>query len=202
MNHASRIISTIIFIATVVFSGQSGVRGLAPQMEAIATPTAVTGANPEQLASVEKALDRFEAAGLRLPAISVSFHESADDCHGYLGHYATAGSQLNMCNWGQSHITPINTLLHELAHAWSFEFLGEDARAAFVAHRGLDNWDDRSVNWWLRGQEQVAEIIAWGLMDEPFRSAYVNSEQCNDLAIAFELLTGLPPLHSNTDHCE
>jgi hypothetical protein len=201
MNFTTRTSSTIILIATVLFSGTSAVRGSESVPEAAAVPTLISNASPEQLDSVEKALERFEAAGLRLPPISVSFHESADACHGYLGHYATAGSQLDMCNWGQSHISPINTLLHELAHAWSFEFLGEETRAAFIAHRELGNWDDRSVNWWLRGQEQAAEIVAWGLMDEPFRSAYVNSERCVDLATAFELLTGVAPLHTSTDHC-
>jgi len=202
MNHATRTISTILLISTALFSGPSGARGSVSQTEAIATPTAITGASPYELATVERVFERFETAGLRLPAISVSYHDTADGCHGYLGHYAAAGSQLDMCNWGQSHIAPENTLLHELAHAWSFEFLSEDARAAFVARRGLGNWDDRDVNWWLRGQEQAAEIVAWGLMDEPFRSAYVNSERCTDLATAFELLTGIAPLHTNTDHCE
>jgi hypothetical protein len=192
----------IILISTVLFSGPSAGNGSASMPEAGAAETNITGAGTGEKATVEWALDRFEAAGLALPAISINFHDTADGCHGYLGHYAAASAQLDMCNWGQSHIAPVNTLLHELAHAWSFELLDEDTRAAFIAHRELSSWDDRDVNWWLRGQEQVAEIVAWGLMDDPFRSAYLNSERCADLAAAFEMLTGTAPLHANTDHCE
>ena len=64
-----------------------------------------------------------------------------------------------------------------------------------------ESWDD-SHNWWLMGQEQAAEIVAWGLMDDQSGSVYLYSESCQELAAAFELLTGIPPLDTHTDNCE
>ncbi len=200
MNHATRTTATIIVIATAIFPAPTASRDAASLPAAIAAPI-VSGATPEEAAMVEQAIERFAAAGLALPAVSVTYHDTIDGCHGYLGYYDAAGFQLDMCNRGQSHIEPANTLLHELAHAWSFEFLEEGTRIAFTNHRELENWSS-GLNWWLMGQEQAAEIIAWGLMDEPFRSAYVNSESCAELATAFEMLAGISPLHTDTDHCK
>lgn len=199
MNYTTRTTATIILIATAIFSAPSVNRDGASLSATIAAPT-VLSATPDEVAMVERAVARFAEAGLALPAISVTYHDTIDGCHGYLGHYDAAGFQLDMCNRGQSHIEPVNTLLHELVHAWSFEYLGESTQATFTNHRELDDWST-GLNWWLMGQEQAAEIVAWGLMDESFRSAYVNSESCTDLATAFEILTGIPPLHTNTDHC-
>ena len=106
-----------------------------------------------------------------------------------------------MCNWGQHHtITPTMTLLHELAHAWSFEYMTPKDQQAFVEERELDDWII-NVSWWHRGQEQAAEIIAWGLTDGSRQTFYLDGQPFSDLASAFEMLTGTAPLHSATDSC-
>ncbi len=182
---------TVTLITTIVmFSGVA-------TEAALAVPNATT----DEAAMVEWAIDRFEEAGLELPAVTVAFHDSVDGCRGYVGHYDAGSGRLDVCNRGDIHIDPVNTLLHELAHAWSFDRLSEDDRVAFLARRDLESWDD-SYSWWLMGQEQAAEIAAWGLMGNSFRSNYLYSERCEDLAASFELLTGVPPLHTNTDGCE
>lgn len=189
MKYATRI--TVILIATIVmFSGG-----------ATEARVAVANATTEEAAMVDWAIDRFEDAGLELPAVTVVFHDTVDGCRGFVGHYDAGSRQLDICNRGEIHIDPVNTLLHELAHAWSFDQLSESDRRTFIAQRSLESWDD-SYSWWLMAQEQAAEIAAWGLMDDPFRSVYLYSERCADLATSFEVLTGVPPLHTNTDSCE
>ncbi len=189
MKNAIRITATLI--ATVaMFSGATTRAGLA-----------VANATTAEAAMVEWAIDRFEEAGLELPPVSVAFHDTVDGCRGYIGHYDAGSRRLDVCNRGETHIDPVNTLLHELAHAWSFDHLSDADRVAFIARRNLESWDD-SYSWWLMGQEQAAEIVAWGLMDDLARSVYLYSESCEGLAAAFELLTGVPPLHTNTDNCE
>lgn len=57
--------------------------------------------------------------------------------------------------------------------------------------------------WWQTGAEQAAEIIAWGLQDgNEYKSNWLMRETCEDLSVAFELLTGSAPLHTNTGWCK
>jgi hypothetical protein len=103
------------------------------------------------------------------------------------------------------------TMLHELAHAWvGIEFSAND-RQRFMELRELSSWNDRDVPWEQRGTEHAAEILTWGLMDEPtlvrwvedgiesFRLLSIPNSDVESLAVGFEVLTGLDSPHGHTD---
>ena len=127
-----------------------------------------------------------------------------EECQGYLGYYDRSENQLDVCNQGDRRTEPIHTILHELAHAWSFEYLPKDVVEEFTADRVLDAWRDADARWWQQGQEQAAEVVAWGLTndEEPFNSIWVIGEQCEQLSAAFAFLTGIDPLHESTESCQ
>ena len=84
-------------------------------------------------------------------------------------------------------------LLHELAHAWMREHVDQDTQAQFLALRGLTAWDDPAAPWDRRGVEHGAEILAWGLMDEPVVPYRLGASSCDELAAGFGLLTATSP---------
>ncbi len=159
-------------------------------------------ATPEQRALATWAIGRFTEAGLPLTDLTITFHDTEDGCDGNLGLYRTSTRHVDLCNWGQDRTAPENTILHELAHAWISEFVSERGRQEFVDHRRLDNWHHADGAWWQMGQEQAAEIVAWGLMEDPYRSVWLHTEQCANLAEAYEILTGATPLHTSTEFCK
>ena len=203
MAHTARTTFIAITIAALVWSlaQPAGSESDAAQ-PAPSGPTEVINATPEEAELLEWAVGRFEAAGLPLPAFTIAFHDTEEGCDDNLGLYRSGTRHIDFCNRGQHRTTPANTLLHELGHAWSIVFLEEADRQAFAKHRSLDQWYDADGPWWLMGQEQAAEIVTWGLMDDPFQSIWVHTERCEDLAEAFEVLTGTAPLHGHTDYCK
>jgi heat shock protein HslJ len=172
--------------------------------EAPQVATAIIGGTEAQHAMAEWALARFDEADLPLPSMTIEFHTDKADCNGYLGYYSRSDKQLDVCNQGSPRTEPIHTILHELAHAWSFEYLPKDIVEAFTEDRGLDAWHDADARWWQQGQEQAAEVVAWGLMDEaePFNSIWVIGEECERLSEAFAYLTGVDPLHASSHSCQ
>lgn len=191
MQNAARIAAITIILSTLT------VPTAKVPMATITVETATAG----QQALVDWALERYQAVELELPTLTISFHNHQDACHGFLGSYEAATRRLDMCNRGQHHaITPATTLLHELAHAWSFEHMTAEKQQDSVDHRNLADWSN-DPSWWDRGQEQAAEIIAWGLSDGTRQTVYFDREPCEGLATAFELLTGTEPLHNSTEAC-
>lgn len=150
------------------------------------------------------ALGRYEAAGLELPAMSITFHDDTEACSGFIGLYSAQAGEVRICNRGEYETESQHTMLHELAHAWSFaNLIGTDVDR-FNSHRGLDHWINEQGPWWKQGAEQVAEIVAWGLQDpaDPFRSRWVHTESCDRLAEAFVLVTGVAPLNDSEHYCK
>ena len=92
------------------------------------------------------------------------------------------------------------SLLHELAHAWDHVGGGIDiaARQRFMTMRAVTSWDDDGLEWNQRGEEQAAEIVAWGLMLSPApiptSVGQYGSQDEASLSAAFEMLTGSAPL--------
>jgi hypothetical protein len=84
-------------------------------------------------------------------------------------------------------------VLHELAHAWMDRHLDDGEQRAFLDHMGLEHWDGADVRWERRGVEQAAQVIAWGLMDEPVAPTRLGDRSCTELAEAFQVLTGVRP---------
>ncbi len=161
---------------------------------AVGSRTEITGATPEQSSLLKWARSDFVRAGLPLPDLDVRFYPDREACGDAHGRYRRDGGLLRMCNRGELKTSPRHTLLHELTHAWSFEYLDRDTIRAFLELRDLDEWADPDDDWWDMGQEQAAEIVAWGLMGEyEFNSFRTQDEPCDALAAAYTLLTGNQP---------
>ena len=87
------------------------------------------------------------------------------------------------------------TFLHELAHAWILDHVDSAAQSAFLDLVGLEEWQDPSAPWADQGVEYAAEVVTWGLLDEPPSMVRIGGPPCELLTDAFELLTGRPPVH-------
>ncbi len=110
----------------------------------------------EEAKMVDWAIQRYLDVGLQLPDLEISFPAT---CGGKAGRYLVGQEQIELCRPHRK------LVLHEFAHAWDDTATNVD-RDAFVELRGLDNWyeqaGERSHG---TGGEQLALIVAWGLMD-------------------------------------
>ena len=200
-------IATITLIAVV--SAQPAVPGDASGMRTVGDPggVAIRGATPVEREMVDWALGRFEGAGLQLPSLKISFHDDRERCRDFIGLYRAASGAVLMCNRGGEKTAPAHTLLHELGHAWADNYVDDPGRAVFMDLRGVEHWtsaDPHSLDpaWWQRGYEHAAEIMAWGLAEGPFKSRWLHTDLCTELADAFRLLTGADPLNRSTAFCK
>ena len=119
----------------------------------------IRGADQEQTSRIEKALDRFDEAGLDLPPLIIEIHDSEESCDGHGGLFVPSSdvSRVELCS------PETFILLHELGHAWESISMTDPEREAFVELAELPSWDDRSTAWKDRGREVVANTIATGL---------------------------------------
>lgn len=155
----------------------------------------------QQKRMTEWAITRYTAAGLQLPDLTIEFPSAGCRSRGQYNH---ATQTIEHCDG-----RPF-TLLHELAHAWD-QFADFD-REAFLELRDLEHYRGTEVSWNRQGSEHVAEILAWGLMDEdssvpapayfsqPFdeyepRLPTIPNSGLPQLRAAFVFLTGIDPLH-------
>lgn len=194
-------ITTLIVVAAfglmALSLGSHSSRGSAPvsqPAERSEPEVVVVGGDASDREMLHWALGRFTGLSGDLPDIIVTF-DLTDDCGGHNGFYTAASGVLEFCNRGEGDLPPRQTMLHELAHAWSFHRLDAGTIERFIELRELGVWADTGdVAWWQTGQEQAAEILAWGLMgDRPFVSKWVRWEPCADLIVAFRLLTDREP---------
>ena len=153
---------------------------------------------------VRWAMARFPAAHLTAPEItSVAFSEEAHRPQCSSGRWGLAlqigsSSRIYLCSAVGTTATPYEQqmLLHELAHAWMWQNVDESSQQQFVTRMHLPAWDGTGVAWDQRGIEQAADVIAWGLTDQPVESGVTANHFCADLAQMFKLLTGAAPLRS------
>ena len=148
----------------------------------------LVNATPEQTETVAEAMATFDAANLELPPLQIEFHEDEQGCKGYSGLYLPTTAtrpaptdRIEIC----SRLKII--LLHELAHAWKQHNLDDETKAAFTAHWGLENWNDKADAHDDRGVERAAHTIAFTLnqVDANANDAIV------DYVCDYELLTGM-----------
>ena len=150
---------------------------------------------------VEWALDRYQHAGLAVPATDVYFHPNRQGCQGYDGiHTINDGKhRIDVCVLDQR--SQERTILHEFAHAWAHTNLTDDIRQAFLAMRGLEIWHDSDTEWEDRGTEHAAEIIRWGLNHQCRAPGRIGNHDPATLTTTFEFLTGTRPLcETDTDN--
>ena len=87
-------------------------------------------------------------------------------------------------------------LLHELAHAWEAHNLPKQRRQPFMALRSdVDSWAGAGVPWHQRGSEHAANVVAWGLLEDPYPISRTYPNDPDSLIEAFRVLTGVAPLH-------
>jgi hypothetical protein len=162
----------------------------------VAAPTTIDPASPEWERQVEWGLDRFRRAGLSLPAIAVGIHDDDAPCNGNAGLYRPLDPvEVHLCSSSPTGSRAARLItLHELAHAWAETRMTGDDRAALLRLRRLDAWTDPRLPRHDWGAEHAAEIVSWGLMDEPVPIIRIRDAEPAALSIAFELLVGRPPL--------
>lgn len=155
--------------------------------------TEIEAEDHAQLEMAEWALGRFVEAGLELPNLTIVF--SGGDLNLCNGAPATALTkqqpiEIRVC-WNDKFI-----VLHELAHAWDVHNLPEDRRESFMSLRAeVDSWTGVNVPWHRRGIEHAANVIAWGLLENPYPISRTYPNDPASLIEAFRLLTGVAPLH-------
>lgn len=149
--------------------------------------------NPQREEMLDWALKQYRAAGLDMPSVDVYFHGDSSGCGGYLGH--TQNGRVDLCVRLAMERQPQRIVLHELAHAWAEVQLDEETRARFMRLRNLPGWNVTSDDWKVRGTEQAAEIIAWGLGEGTTSPMITGDIDPAALADGFLLLTGTEPLH-------
>lgn len=163
--------------------------------------TEIVARTTEQRLHAEWALSRFAAAGLQLPSLRIVFHDNYRDCGMREGVLRVSESDntvertIHSCERDPGRLR--RNLLHEFSHAWSGA-ISASTRADFLRLRGLHSWNSDALPWNQRGEEQAAEIMAWGLMERhapiPTDVGDYGAQDPDHLAAAFTLLTGRIPL--------
>lgn len=169
---------------------------IAPRLAAsepvmVGTQVSVYEASRQQVRLVRWAVSRYEDAGLEAPRVEIHFHGDGSGCDDHVGF--ARGGRVDICD------TLVNTMtrhlmLHEMGHIWLDQNLTAPAREQFLRVRGLRAWNSSSDPWRLRGYEQAAEILAWGL-GERILTPMIPDNDPERIALGYELLTGtsIPP---------
>lgn len=187
--------ATLLALALLLPPAPVGSGGVA-NGDAASAAISITSPSPGWARRAEWGLERFAIAGLTLPRMTVTVHGDTAACDGNSGLYRPRDPvEIHLCSPGpvESRAARLITL-HELAHAWAETQLTLDQREAFLRLRGLGSWSDdrRPPHEW--GAEHAAEVVSWGLMDEPVRIIRIYDADPPELATAFDLLVGRAPL--------
>jgi hypothetical protein len=132
------------------------------------TPTGATtrwsDADAERVSDAERLFDR---RGLRLPPVTIEFHDDDDACKGHPGYFRPRLERIDICS-----DLPF-VLIHELAHVWIEDHVRVAARRAFVSRNDLPTWNDHDHEWDDRGVELAAFTIQQVVMRDldPRRSS-------------------------------
>ncbi len=162
------------------------------------------GASASAAELVEWALGRFADADLPIPHAGAVHIEAAQTCLEGSAWAITGGAsaEIRICLdesqlGSDGSFTRLGevTVLHELAHVWSAEYLSEEQKQAFLDARGLSAWWDPSVPWVAQGTEHAAEIVAWGVAEDDYPLVRIPHSDCETVVADFRALTGVPPLH-------
>jgi hypothetical protein len=212
MNTTSRIFAAI---ASALGLLSISLAALPSAADSLASDTATTLTQPDRhlsegssvsasrLQEAEELLawgrQRYAEEGLELPEITLVVHTSLQPCNGRVGRYIAETKELVLCRIDR------NTVLHELAHAWTGHNLDSAERAHLVELRGTDAWNDHTDDWADRGTEHAAEILVWALSDQDLtvqwtsygvesrRLLSIGNSSPASLAAGFETMVGHQP---------
>jgi hypothetical protein len=182
----------ILMLATVVVASVFS-RAVAVLLPASGAETMVHADSAEQRAMAEWALGRYQDAGLELPPLVIEFAgRDLAQCDGAPGRtYLDGMTTLVKVCWNDRFI-----LLHELAHVWASRNLPDAKHEPFLAMRAnAVSWASSEVAWAQRGSEHAANVIAWGVLEDPFPISRTYPNDPDALRDAFVFLTGMEPLH-------
>jgi len=146
----------------------------------------IRGADEEARSQIEKALARFQEAGLELPSLVVEWHDDSSGCDGNGGLFRWGGevARVELCT------SETFVIFHELGHAWEVTNLTDDERQEFLRAADLAVWNDASTPWKERGCEVAANTIAIGLAYRDLSGFDLTLVE-EELAL-YETLTGHP----------
>ncbi len=163
-----------------------GVSSVVAAAEPVQDPPGIYGADVELTAVINAAIDRYNTTGFTLDPMRFYAHPTDDKCRGNKALFGRDGEldRIDLCSGRTFAI-----VLHELAHAWEHNNMSDNTRQAFLDYTGLV-WYDPDVNWRNRGNEVVANTIAWGLRETPLTATDIGNY--SELLHRFELLTGIP----------
>lgn len=162
----------------------------------------------DDLGRLEWTHDRYLAAGLPFPEVDIEFHHDDAPCEGNMGTLRRQEDGSRIVRVCADHHDPAirdswrrKTIVHELAHVWEARHLSDEVRAEFMQLRGLDHWNDRTEPWHDRAIEHAAEVITWGIGDPAWRFATLPDSACEQMAEAYELLTGTTAPRVRAEPC-
>src|SRR5262245_64283560 len=184
-----RIIRLGIEIALLVATPFAALPGEAEASVEVGSEVRLFGATAGQVDLGRWATHRFEGAGLQAPSVEIHFHEDLSGCGEYLG-WAQAG-RIDLCT-SEVDAMARRAILHEMGHIWLDEHLTPSMRERFIELRGLRAWNASPDAWRLRGYEQGAEVLAWGLGERIVTPSIPDNDPIQ-LASGFRLLTGVAP---------
>lgn len=115
-----------------------------------------SGFDASESSVIASAVARFDRAALDLPSIHIRRAGGDGPCE---PHGRTADT------WPLIYITICEVteavVVHELAHAWTFDHLGPTDQVEWNHRRGVPTWLSRQEPWELRGSEHAADILTW-----------------------------------------
>jgi hypothetical protein len=168
----------------------------------------VRGGSPGLQGLLVWAFERFETAGLAPPDVaSVTFASATGRCEGIAGRVdpgrvasvdvllcldAAAACRDQRCTTYR--FGARQTVLHELAHVWERTQLDEARRQRYRETTGLGSWMGVEVPWAERAGERAAEVLMWGLLDQPVPLVRLGDPPCEQLAAEYRQLTGTDPI--------
>ncbi len=145
----------------------------------------VYGADEAAVERIREIESVFDAAGFQLPAMTIHVYPNNLGCDGLSGRFNNDGSgtMVELCSMHRF------WLLHEFAHAWTYNNLSDDDRIEFMDYHGLEAWNSKAIDWADRGMEVAAETIAKGLLDSDLPEWQL--DEAPALAAGYQILTGM-----------
>ena len=150
----------ILVVALTIGSGYDQT----PEIEPDAAPLEALAGDEQRLSWANA---QFAAAGLQINNVDVVFAADSAVCSDYLGLHSMVGDThlVRVCDPSVNRRK--HTLLHELAHVWIAENVNHQTRSEFMELRDVSVWHDGVTPWRDRGTEHAAEVLAWGIGDQP-----------------------------------